>query len=45
MCVLRKPLRSLRSKLKTSILSLSGHVDPFSLRNRDAGTCGAERLS
>lgn len=34
-----------RSKLKATILSLSGNVDPFSLRAKAASTCGAERLS
>lgn len=33
-----------RNKLKATILSLSGHVDPFNLRAEAAGAYGAERL-
>lgn len=31
-----------RNKLKATTLSFSGHVDPFNLRAKAAGTCGAE---
>lgn len=34
-----------RDKLKATALSFSGHVDPFSLRSKATGICGAERLS
>lgn len=34
-----------KNKLKTTVLSFSGRVDPFSLRVKATGNCGAERLS
>lgn len=34
-----------RNKLKATALSFSGHGDPFSVRAKAIGTCGAEGLS